>query len=243
MNKKNKCLISDFTNEISLTISKKFNAFELTTESFIDALNAFMTVNPEKIVKGLKSPRSKVGYRQLMLMKFTSGQISAGESVGVIAAQSVGEPSTQMTLNTFHMAGKGELNVTLGVPRLRELIITAKKHSATPVMLIPLLSYTTKCQAEKIIYSLRPLCLAECISSLALSENQTLRSNNSNHYLNNYRIYRIHITFHPEHHYPSKANVTHELIRTIITKKFKKKKKKKKKKAFKKKKKKKKKKS
>merc|ERR1712187_1048104 len=128
---------------------------------------------------------------------------------------------THMPLNTFHMAGKGELNVTLGVPRLRELIITAKKHSATPVMLIPLLPHTTKCQAEKIIYSLRPLCLAECISSLALSENQTLRSNDSNHYLNNYRIYRIHITFHPEHHYPSKANVTHELIRTTITKTFK----------------------
>merc|ERR1712113_756356 len=114
---------------------------------------------------------------------------------GVIAAQSVGEPSTQMTLNTFHMAGKGELNVTLGVPRLRELIITAKKHNTTPVMLIPLLSYTTKCQAEKIIYLLRPLCLAECISSFVLSKNQTLISNDSNHYLNNYRIYRIHIIF------------------------------------------------
>jgi DNA-directed RNA polymerase I subunit RPA1 len=39
--------------------------------------------------------------------------------VGVLAAQSVGEPSTQMTLNTFHMAGRGEANVTLGIPRLR----------------------------------------------------------------------------------------------------------------------------
>ena len=42
-----------------------------------------------------------------------------GEAVGVLAAQSVGEPSTQMTLNTFHMAGRGEANVTLGIPRLR----------------------------------------------------------------------------------------------------------------------------
>ena len=39
--------------------------------------------------------------------------------MGVLAAQSVGEPSTQMTLNTFHMAGRGEANVTLGIPRLR----------------------------------------------------------------------------------------------------------------------------
>ena len=43
-----------------------------------------------------------------------------GEPVGVLAAQSVGEPSTQMTLNTFHFAGRGEMNVTLGIPRLRK---------------------------------------------------------------------------------------------------------------------------
>merc|ERR1711972_1132574 len=221
MNKEVNCLNSKFNYEIPLAISKNFDAFDMTTESFIDALNAFMTANPEKIVKGKNGAQSIGGYRQLILMKFTSGQISAGESVGVIAAQSVGEPSTQMTLNTFHMAGKGELNVTLGVPRLRELIITAKKHSATPVMIIPLLSHGTKYQAEKIIYSLRPLCLAECISSLALSKNQTLQSVKLNHYLNNYRIYRIHIVFHPEHYYPTEANVTHELIWITITNKFK----------------------
>ena len=43
--------------------------------------------------------------------------------MGVVAAQSVGEPSTQMTLNTFHFAGRGEANVTLGIPRLRELLM------------------------------------------------------------------------------------------------------------------------
>lgn len=48
-----------------------------------------------------------------------------GEAVGILAAQSVGEPSTQMTLNTFHMAGRGEANVTLGIPRLREILMTA----------------------------------------------------------------------------------------------------------------------
>ena len=42
-----------------------------------------------------------------------------GEAVGVLAAQSVGEPSTQMTLNTFQMAGRGEVNVILVSPRLR----------------------------------------------------------------------------------------------------------------------------
>ncbi len=55
-----------------------------------------------------------------------------GEAVGLLAAQSIGEPSTQMTLNTFHFAGRGEMNVTLGIPRLREILMTASKHIATP---------------------------------------------------------------------------------------------------------------
>ena len=54
-----------------------------------------------------------------------------------IAAQSIGEPSTQMTLNTFHHAGRGEANVTLGIPRLRELLMTATKEIRTPYIKVP----------------------------------------------------------------------------------------------------------
>lgn len=57
--------------------------------------------------------------QRLMELKYARAGVAAGEAVGVLAAQSVGEPSTQMTLNTFHMAGRGEANVTLGIPRLR----------------------------------------------------------------------------------------------------------------------------
>lgn len=55
-----------------------------------------------------------------------------GENVGLLAAQSVGEPSTQMTLNTFHFAGRGEMNVTLGIPRLREILMTSGSKIGTP---------------------------------------------------------------------------------------------------------------
>ncbi len=58
-----------------------------------------------------------------------------GEMVGSIAAQSIGEPATQMTLNTFHFAGVSSKNVTLGVPRLKEVINVAKKLK-TPSMTI-----------------------------------------------------------------------------------------------------------
>jgi len=59
--------------------------------------------------------------------KFNESKISPGEMVGVLAAQSIGEPATQMTLNTFHFAGiSSKSNVTRGIPRLKELIHVSK---------------------------------------------------------------------------------------------------------------------
>ena len=57
------------------------------------------------------------------------------EAVGIVAAQSIGEPGTQMTLRTFHYAGVAEMNVTLGLPRLIE-IVDARKDPSTPMMTI-----------------------------------------------------------------------------------------------------------
>jgi len=65
--------------------------------------------------------------------KFEQAIVRPGEMVGSIAAQSIGEPATQMTLNTFHLAGVSSANVTLGVPRLKEVINIAKKLN-TPSM-------------------------------------------------------------------------------------------------------------
>lgn len=58
--------------------------------------------------------------------RFNIAQVNPGEMAGVLAAQSIGEPATQMTLNTFHYAGVSAKNVTLGVPRLKEIINVAK---------------------------------------------------------------------------------------------------------------------
>jgi len=63
--------------------------------------------------------------------------VDPGEPVGTVAAQSIGEPGTQMTLRTFHYAGVKELNVTLGLPRLIELV-DARKTPETPMMEIHL---------------------------------------------------------------------------------------------------------
>ena len=63
--------------------------------------------------------------------KFNRARSNPGEVCGVLAAQSIGEPATQMTLNTFHNAGIASKNVTLGVPRLKE-VINVSKRNKTP---------------------------------------------------------------------------------------------------------------
>ncbi|KAI6356945.1 hypothetical protein MCOR25_007789 [Pyricularia grisea] len=63
--------------------------------------------------------------------------VSPGEMVGVLAAQSIGEPATQMTLNTFHFTGISSKNVTLGVPRLKE-ILNVSAEIKTPGMVVRL---------------------------------------------------------------------------------------------------------
>jgi DNA-directed RNA polymerase subunit A" len=69
--------------------------------------------------------------------KYSERSVESGEPVGVVTAQSIGEPGTQMTMRTFHYAGVAEMNVTLGLPRLIE-IVDARKAPSTPVMEIHL---------------------------------------------------------------------------------------------------------
>ena len=73
-------------------------------------------------------------FRNMYYMKYMKSLVNPGENVGTIAAQSVGEPSTQMTLNTFHLAGHGAGNMTLGIPRLKEILMTTPYNIKTPIM-------------------------------------------------------------------------------------------------------------
>ncbi len=68
---------------------------------------------------------------------YLSNLVEPGEAAGIVAAQSIGEPGTQMTMRTFHYAGVAEINVTLGLPRLIE-ILDVRKNPSTPMMTIRL---------------------------------------------------------------------------------------------------------
>ncbi|KAH9964633.1 beta and beta-prime subunits of DNA dependent RNA-polymerase [Russula dissimulans] len=98
--------------------------------------------------------------------KFNQSLINPGEMCGTLAAQSIGEPATQMTLNTFHYAGVSSKNVTLGVPRLKEIINVATniKTPSLTVFLQPELSVSAELaknvQQELAFTSLRTVTAA-----------------------------------------------------------------------------------
>lgn len=75
---------------------------------------------------------------EMVFSEYKKSRIEPCEAVGVVAAQSIGEPGTQMTMRTFHYAGVAEINVTLGLPRLIE-IMDARREPSTPTMAIYLL--------------------------------------------------------------------------------------------------------
>lgn len=84
---------------------------------------------------------------EISLYKYNRAGMEPGEAVGAVGAQSISEPGTQMTLKTFHFAGVASMNVTLGVPRLKE-IINASKIISTPIITAALVCKTDERSAR-----------------------------------------------------------------------------------------------
>ncbi|CDP10074.1 unnamed protein product [Coffea canephora] len=119
----------------------------------------------EGFLKGVNTD-SHMDFMTLLAQKYLSSLAPSGEPVGVIAAQSVGEPSTQMTLNTFHLAGRGEMNVTLGIPRLQEILMTAAQVIKTPVMTCPFLQFKSMDDAKSLVAKVKKITVADIIESM-----------------------------------------------------------------------------
>ncbi|MBI2653940.1 DNA-directed RNA polymerase subunit A'' [Candidatus Woesearchaeota archaeon] len=105
-----------------------------------DIISEYEDKLPAKIIGDIKNSIPK-GISDSKLKKimeavygeYKTAKVHPGESVGLIAAESIGEPGTQMTLNTFHFAGVAEMNVTLGLPRIIE-ILDGRKELDNPMM-------------------------------------------------------------------------------------------------------------
>ena len=134
--------ISNIQGQLSLNANSVIDitpleAFDLIEEYFA-RLNSLVMVKPGKLFEVLYyyylSPKNLciqkrfhktalIMLLEMVVLKYKQSIVHPGEMVGVIAGQSIGEPTTQMTLNTFHLAGvASKSNVTRGVPRIEELL-------------------------------------------------------------------------------------------------------------------------
>ena len=103
------------------------------------------------------------------VIEYNNMLVQPGESVGLVAAESIGEPGTQMTLNTFHFAGVAEMNVTMGLPRIIE-ILDGKKILRTPMMEIYLKKpYSQGKNIKKLALSIKETKLNEVVSEFTVN--------------------------------------------------------------------------
>lgn len=163
------------------------------SESFARDVEEFVAKNASGLLKASKKKRkhgdedgtastavAKVGssrqpldperFKALVSVLYLRGLVDPGESVGLLAAQGVGEPSTQMTLNTFHFAGHGAANVTLGIPRLREIVMTASQNIRTPIMKLPVLDSITDEQMRTFCKDGSRLLLSQVVDNAVVTE-------------------------------------------------------------------------
>lgn len=174
---------------------------------------------PEVKTERIKNATVKVKQESFRAMTSTLYQrslVEPGEAVGLLAAQGVGEPSTQMTLNTFHFAGHGAANVTLGIPRLREIVMTASQKIQTPIMKLPLkegidIQSTT---SKLFCKDGSRLLLSQVIEKATVTEKMLPKSSESN--FERKKLFNIRLDFFPSSEYLEEYNVKPvEILRAL----------------------------
>uniref|UniRef100_A0A8C2Y7P2 DNA-directed RNA polymerase subunit n=1 Tax=Coturnix japonica TaxID=93934 RepID=A0A8C2Y7P2_COTJA len=172
----------------SLAVWRPDSYFASVSEKFENGVEDYINKRELSVNRLLKD---------LLYLKWQRSLCDPGEAVGLLAAQSIGEPSTQMTLNTFHFAGRGEMNVTLGIPRLREILMVASANIKTPMMSVPVLN-TKKARkkVKQLKKQLTRVCLAEVLQKIELEESLHLKNKENCH-----RLYKIRFCFLPHECY------------------------------------------
>ena len=122
----------------------------------------------KEYTKGLSEAKIKK-VLEATLKEYEVVKVEPGESVGVVSAESIGEPGTQMTLNTFHFAGVAEMNVTMGLPRIIE-ILDGRKAIKTPMMEIYLKQPYSKGKGIRdLALSIKETLLAEVVTEFVIN--------------------------------------------------------------------------
>ncbi|KAL1887428.1 hypothetical protein Sste5346_010223 [Sporothrix stenoceras] len=169
---------------VNALVNPAKHAFAMS-EKFFSSMSSYVRENKDRLIKDkdakgddqstarLPSDQASMGKRsveRVFAAKYLRSQVEPGEAVGIVAGQSVGEPSTQMTLNTFHLAGHSAKNVTLGIPRLREILMTASANISTPAMTLVLRSDLTHEQGENFAKTISVLPLSHVLDKIAVKE-------------------------------------------------------------------------
>jgi DNA-directed RNA polymerase I subunit RPA1 len=189
-----------------------------TSEHFYRALDDYMKKNPDGLVKTKTNPtgvHSRKALEPILNVKYLKSVVEPGEAVGIVAGQSVGEPSTQMTLNTFHLAGHSAKNVTLGIPRLREIVMTASNHISTPSMTLFINEEMTKEEGQKFAKGISKLSIAEVIDEASVSERIGKGIGRSQA-----KIYNIKLCFFPSQEYKDEYDIEVADVISTLEKKF-----------------------
>lgn len=114
------------------------------------------------------SPSKKKKLIYHVKRNYSNSSFEPGEAVGIISAQSISEPATQMTMRTFHFAGSVGIQVTLGLPRLIE-IFDAKKEPKTPMMTLYLKrKFNNKSSSENLAEKITERKLRSFIKTISL---------------------------------------------------------------------------
>jgi len=200
--------IKENQNENTIIDITPLEVFELIEEN-IENLNKIYFCKPNNLFKVLYyyylTPKDLLMNKkftkksiELLLIKINSyykrAIISPGEMVGMIAAQSIGEPTTQLTLNTFHFAGvASKSNVTRGVPRIEEILSLSEnpKNPSCTVYVNEMKKYDQN-EVKEYINELEFTILKELINVAELcfdpNDNKTLMGSDID-FINNYNLF------------------------------------------------------
>ncbi|XP_062517493.1 DNA-directed RNA polymerase I subunit RPA1-like isoform X2 [Corticium candelabrum] len=196
--------------------------FGSVSENLEDLLDDYVQNNTDKLLCDAEPTRrglvQKGKFSTMVELKFMRSLTEPGESVGLLASQSIGEPSTQMTLNTFHFAGRGEMNVTLGIPRLREILMVASVNIKTPTMEVPIMdSIEAQNQCVWLQKELTRVALSQVIEQVDVWESLSRLGSKAS---TRRRIYRIRFHFFAFSHYENELAVTPDDIINYVEQKF-----------------------
>ncbi|KAG2154984.1 uncharacterized protein EDB93DRAFT_1130600 [Suillus bovinus] len=198
-----------------------------TSEKFAEALAHYIKSNPHGLlmnkdknategpkIKRRHEPMKTRYFNLLMNIKYLRSLVEPGEAVGLLASQGVGEPSTQMTLNTFHFAGHGAANVTLGIPRLREIVMTASQKPKTPSMTMEVAHGVSQLDIDIFCKRASKLTLSQLVDNVTVKERLTVESDARR------TEFVIDIFFFPAEEYTEEYDILPEEVLAVFAAKF-----------------------